>query len=168
MECIWFGLDSDLGGYIKSPVDDIPEWRRPGGGGALLQPSTRRKPYEDEPVGNAFSSSYPPRPAMSWNDTNSPSRPSFDRPGPGPNGPPGRWDRLGDRDRERGRLPHDWDGDEPGTFLLLCLVGMMSMWLQVLFDGMSVTLTTSRWKQLIDNMFTCSMWMGVGNLEQIC
>jgi hypothetical protein len=55
---VW--LDSDLA-YSKSPVDDIPEWRRPNGGGAILQSGPRRKPYEEEPLSNAFSSSYPPR-----------------------------------------------------------------------------------------------------------
>jgi hypothetical protein len=106
---VW--LDSDLA-YSKSPVDDIPEWRRPNGGGAILQSGPRRKPYEEEPLGNAFSSSYPPRPSGPWVEQNGPVRPPHDR--PGPNGPPGRWDRNGERDRERGRLPQEWDADEGG------------------------------------------------------
>lgn len=106
---VW--LDSDLA-YSKSPVDDIPEWRRPNGGGAILQSGPRRKPYEEEPLGNAFSSSYPPRPSGPWVDQNGPIRPPHDR--PGPNGPAGRWDRNGERDRERGRLPQEWDADEGG------------------------------------------------------
>ncbi|KAG0557715.1 hypothetical protein KC19_11G151900 [Ceratodon purpureus] len=103
--------DSDFA-YSKSPVDDIPEWRRPNGGGAILQSGPRRKPYEEEPLGNAFSSSYPPRPSGPWVDQNGPIRPPHER--PGPNGPPGRWDRNGERDRERGRLPQEWDADEGG------------------------------------------------------
>lgn len=125
------GLDSDLGGYSKSPIDDIPEWRRPNVGGAITQSGTRRKPYEEEPAGNAFSSSYPPRPTGPWSENNGPARPPFDRPGatpgpgPGPNGPPGRWDRFGDRDRERSRPPHDWDGDEFGKALISCAWGLL-------------------------------------------
>lgn len=97
--------DSDVA-YSKSPVDDIPEWRRPNGGGAILQTGPRRKPYDEEPVGNAFASSYPPRPTGPWVEQNGPVRPPHDR--PGPNGPPGRWDR-------NGRLSQDWEADEGGS-----------------------------------------------------
>lgn len=107
---VW--LDSDLA-HSKSPVDDIPEWRRPNGGGAILQSGPRRKPYEEEPLGNAFSTSYPPRPSGPWVEQNGPVRPPHDR--LVPNGPPGRWDRNGERDRERGRVPQEWDADEGGT-----------------------------------------------------
>ncbi|XP_024356364.1 uncharacterized protein [Physcomitrium patens] len=104
--------DCDLA-YSKSPVDDLPEWRRPNGGGAILQSGPRRKPYEEEPLGNAFSSSYPPRPSGPWVEHNGPPRPPHDR--LGPNGPPGRWDRNGDKDRERGRHGQEWDADEGGS-----------------------------------------------------
>ncbi|XP_024402049.1 uncharacterized protein [Physcomitrium patens] len=102
--------------YSKSPVNDLPEWRRPNGGGAIIQSGARRKPYEEEPLGNAFSTSYPPRPSGPWVEQTGPSRPPHDRPGPnGASVPPGKWDGNGDRDRERGRLPQVWDAKERGS-----------------------------------------------------
>ncbi|BBN18414.1 hypothetical protein MPTK1_8g02270 [Marchantia polymorpha subsp. ruderalis] len=105
--------------YSKSP-QDIPEWRkdswRAGGSGTSLQPSQRRKPFDEEPPGNAFSTSYPPRPAANWGD-NVHLRNSYDRPGPTLQGQgSGRWEHrvgLGDREREKGRPVPNWEGDEP-------------------------------------------------------
>ncbi len=114
---------SDGGGTsIKSQSqDEIPEWRRPGGGGwgALLPPNTRRKPYDEEPVGNAFAANYPPRPGPPWVNTNGPPlRTPHDRPASFL--PPRRWEHFCDRDRERGRALHDWEGDEPGKVCCVC------------------------------------------------
>ncbi|KAL3677338.1 hypothetical protein R1sor_027286 [Riccia sorocarpa] len=109
--------DSEI--YSKSP-QDVPEWRkdswRAGPGGSSLQPGPRRKPFDEEPPGNAFSTSYPPRPAANWGD-NVHLRNSYDRSGPTlQTQGSGRWDHrigLSDRDREKGRPIPNWDGDEP-------------------------------------------------------
>ncbi|KAL2609147.1 hypothetical protein R1flu_027720 [Riccia fluitans] len=114
-----FRRDKDSEIYSKSP-QDIPEWRkdswRAGPGGSSLQPGSRRKPFDEEPPGNAFSTSYPPRPAANWGD-NLHLRNSYDRSGPTLQGQgSGRWDHrigLSDREREKGRPVPNWDGDEP-------------------------------------------------------
>jgi hypothetical protein len=114
---------SDGGGVsIKSSQDDIPEWRRPGGGGCggLLPPNSWRKPYDEEPVGNAFAASYSPRPGPPCTNTNGPTlRPPHNR--PATLIPPGRWERFGDRDHEQGHPLHDREGDEPGKVCCFCI-----------------------------------------------
>ncbi|CAM6092069.1 unnamed protein product [Calypogeia fissa] len=105
----------EIDSFSKSPVE-IPEWRkdswRSGGSGALVPPGPRRKPYDEEPPGNAFSTSYPPRPAGNWGD-NGHQRNNFERPLQGQGS--GRWEhRAGfpDREREPGRPLQKWDSEE--------------------------------------------------------
>jgi hypothetical protein len=121
--CILGYKDGDGGGVsIKSSQDDIPEWRRPGGGGCggLLPPNSWRKPYDEEPVGNAFAASYSPRPGPPCTNTNGPTlRPPHNR--PATLIPPGRWERFGDRDHEQGHPLHDREGDEPGKVCCFCI-----------------------------------------------
>lgn len=98
---------------------DIPEWRkdswRSGGSSALVPPGARRKPYDEESPGNAFSTSYPPRPAGNWGDSSHP-RVTFDRSALQGQGS-GRWEHragLADRERETARPFQKWDGEEIG------------------------------------------------------
>ncbi len=113
---------SEGGGVsIKSSQDDIPEWRRPGGGcGGLLPPNGWRKPYDEEPAGNAFAANYPPRPGPPCINTNGPTlRPPNHR--PATLIPLGRWERFGYRDHEQGHPLHDRESDEPGKVCCLCI-----------------------------------------------
>ncbi|KAJ7544321.1 hypothetical protein O6H91_09G074000 [Diphasiastrum complanatum] len=95
---------------------DIPEWRRTSihPGGMLVHQSSRRKPYDDEPPGSPFSSSYPSKQASHWGESTQ-SRSNHGRQAMQASGSMaghGKWGHRGDREREKGRFHINRDSDE--------------------------------------------------------